>query len=218
MRTAITFVIAGLITFGGTDVAVCDCAKILSAAGELSASQVRSGIIGDQFNPREDFGENNSLDPYATSFENSSSCVGALDTNSFTVVGTTKVGSMVGNYNRAVSQLLPKRENFCDINNGLIGLDPLSQQFADYNDDLINPFTNSTGNTAFSGPTNVAPNQWANSMTLSYRSRALPSWRTYDVAGTAGWAGVSAKVSDIYSARLRNLYLSAAGVRTFSCR
>jgi hypothetical protein len=109
--------------------------------------------------------------------------------------------------------------------------DPLSQQFAKYNGDLINPYTNSTGDTAFSGPTNsterykphrsgptlrhgigpgsrehnVALNEWATSMMLSHRSPALRGWPTYDVPMMVGWMGTPVKVSD-YPAGLKNLF------------
>ena len=239
MRPSITFVIAVLITFGGTGAAFSICPKHLPAAGDVFGLQVQSGLIGDQLDPVSDFGESSSLDPYATSFEDPSSCTVGLDTNSFTLVGATKIAGMVGTYNPTDDQIA---SNFCDINNGLTGLDPLSQQFANYNGDLINPYTNSAGDTAFSGPTNsterykphrsgptfrhgidpgsrehnVALNEWATSMKLSYRSPALPGWPTYDVPMMVGWMGTSVKVSD-YPAGLKNLFLSAR-LRTFKCR
>jgi hypothetical protein len=215
MRPSITFVVAVLITFGGTGAALSNCPKNLSAAGHVFGLQVQSGLIGDQLDPVSDFGESSSLDPYATSFEDPSSCVG-LDTNSFTLVGATKIAGMVGTYNRAITDD-PIASNFCDMNNGLTGLDPLSRQFANYNGDLINPYTNSTGDTAFSEPTNdVALSEWATSMMLSYRSPALPGWPTYDVPMMVGWMGTPVKVSD-YPAGLKNLFLSAR-LRTFNCR
>ena len=240
MRPSITFVIAVLITFGGTGAALSNCPKHLSAPGDVFRSQAH-GLIGDQLDPVSDFGESSSLDPYATSFEDPSSCAAGLDTNSFTLVGATKIAGMVGTYNRALTDD-PIASNFCDMNIGLTGLDPLSQQFADYNGDLINPYTNSTGDTAFSGPTNsterykphrsgptfrhgigpgsrerdVALNKWATSMMLFYRSPALPGWPTYDVPMMVGWMGTPVKVSD-YPAGLKNLFLSAR-LRTFKCR
>jgi hypothetical protein len=240
MRPSITFVIAVLITFGGTGAALSNCPKNLSAAGDVFRLQAH-GLIGDQLDPVSDFGESSSLDPYATSFEDPSSCAVGLDTNSFTLVGATKIAGMVGTYNRATTDD-PIASNFCDMNIGLTGLDPLSQQFANYNGDLINPYTNSTGDTAFSGPTNsterykhhrsgptfrhgigpgsrehnVALNEWATSMMLSYRSPALPGWPTYDVPMMVGWMGTPVKVSD-YPAGLKNLFLSAR-LRTFNCR
>jgi len=239
MRPSITFVIAVLITFGGTGAALSNCPKNTSAAGDVFGLQVQSGLIGDQLDPVSDFGESSSLDPYATSFEDPSSCTVGLDTNSFTLVGATKIAGMVGTYNPADD---PIASNFCDMNIGLTGLDPLSQRFANYNGDLINPYTNSTGDTAFSGPTksterykphrsgptfrhgigfgshehDVALNEWATSMMLSYRSPALPGWPTYDVPMMVGWVGTPVKVSD-YPAGLKNLFLSAR-LRTFDCR
>ena len=68
-------------------------------------------------------------------------------------------------------------------------LDPFSQQFADYDGGLINPFTDSAGYAGFSMPTNTARlNDWANSMTVSYNSPALSGWPTYDVPSTTDWA------------------------------
>ena len=238
MRPSITLVIAVLITFGGTGAALSNCPKKTSAAGDVFGLQVQSGLIGDKLDPVSDFGESSSLDPYATSFEDPSSCTVGLDTNSFTRVGATKIAGMVGTYNPTDD---PIASNFCDMNNGLTGLDPLSQQFANYNGDLINPYTNGTGDTAFTGPTNsterykphrsgptfrhgipgsrehnVALNEWATSMMLSYRSPALPGWPTYDVPMMVGWMGTPVKVSD-YPAGLKNLFLSAR-LRTFNCR
>jgi len=50
MRPSITFVIAVLITFGGTGAALSNCPKNLSAAGDVFRLQAH-GLIGDQLDP-----------------------------------------------------------------------------------------------------------------------------------------------------------------------
>lgn len=74
MRSFITAAITALITIGAADTAFSYCATNLSAAGGLAASRVHSGVLGDQFNPLINFGESNSLDPYAGTFAKVSSC------------------------------------------------------------------------------------------------------------------------------------------------
>ena len=95
MRSPITVALIALITIGGTDaMAFSYCAKNLFAAGDLFAWRVQSGVIGDQFNPVMNFGENNSLDPYAAPFSSPSSCAVVFYTNSFTLASAPIVASI----------------------------------------------------------------------------------------------------------------------------
>jgi hypothetical protein len=95
MHRCVAFAIAALITIGGRDaVAFSYCAKTLSAAGDVFAWRVQSGVVGDQFNPVTNFGENNSLDAYAAPFSNPSSCAVVFDANSFTLASAPTVASI----------------------------------------------------------------------------------------------------------------------------